>query len=301
MYKLPKTLFLVIALLSMIMAACAPKSNTPTFSSTPGIGSTWTRPADNMVMVYVPTGNFSMGDTAQQALTECQLPNNQDDCNLSMFTNEQPVHTVSLDAYLFDKTDVTVAMYTKCVNAGACKKPVSPYYGDPTKDNYPVDWANWNDAQAYCQWAGARLPTEAEWEKAARGTDGRTYPWGNNPPTCALANTPFPNACTTGANGSTPVDSHPAGASPYGALDMVGNLMNWVSDWYSATYYTSSPSSNPTGPASGTDRVLRGSSWMGNIVGNRATVRASNDPAEVGYMFSGVGFPIGFRCSRSLP
>jgi formylglycine-generating enzyme required for sulfatase activity len=302
MYKLSKTLFIIITLLFLILAACAPKSNIPTFTSTPGIGSTWTRPVDNMVMVYVPTGNFSMGDTSQQALTECQQPYNGDTCQASMFTNEQPVHTLYLDAYLFDKTDVTGAMYEKCVNAGICKKPDSASYGDPKRDNHPVDWANWYDAQKYCQWVGARLPTEAEWEKAARGTDGRTFPWGNNPPTCKLANTNLAQDNGKNCVGDTsPVDAFSAGASPYGALDMVGNVMNWVSDWYSAIYYATSPSSNPTGPTSGTFRVVRGSEFGGNLVGYRVTVRSSNNPDEFSSLANGMSFTIGFRCARSIP
>ncbi|MGB8214233.1 MAG: SUMF1/EgtB/PvdO family nonheme iron enzyme [Anaerolineales bacterium] len=255
-----------------------------------GIGSTWTRPADGMVMVYVPAGTFTMGDTLDHAMAECYKV--EVDCQQGWFTNEQPLQSVALDAFWIDKTDVTNAMYEKCVQAGACQAPSvsssqthTSYFSNPSFENYPVVYVNWNDASAYCQWAGARLPTEAEWEKAARGTDGRAYPWGNDSPTCSLANFAF---CV---GDTSAVGSHPAGASPYGALDMAGNVWDWINDWYDANYYESSPTSNPTGPTSGQDRVIRGSSWYDNDGNLRSAGRG-------GILPTNVGFNIGFRCAR---
>ena len=257
-------------------AATATATATSLPTPTLGIGSIWTRPADGMVMVYVPEGNFSMGGESSNG------------------PDAQLVHTVYLDAYWIDQTDVTNAMYARCVKAGACQAPSqssssthSSYFGNPQYDNYPVEYVNWTDANTYCSWAGARLPTEAEWEKAARGTDGRIYPWGNTPPTCVLAN-------TLDCNGDTSaVFAHPSGASPYGALDMAGNVWQWVNDWYAA-YYSSSPPSNPQGPSSGKTRVLRGGSWADYEDLIRSANRSELVPTSA---FS----RIGFRCSRSSP
>jgi formylglycine-generating enzyme required for sulfatase activity len=241
-------------------------------SPTPGIGYRWTSPVDNMVMVYVPEGDFSMGSVSDR-------------------WDEQPVHTVYLDAFWIDQTEVTNRMYALCVAQGACTLPSgSSYiggtgYGNTEFGNFPVTYVSWDKADAYCRWAGRRLPTEAEWEKAARGTDGRTYPWGDASPTCDLAN------FYTCIWGTTAADSHPAGASPYGALDMAGNAWEWVNDWYSATYYSQSPRSNPTGPKSGDRHVMRGVCWSAGDE-TRSAYRFGGNPVEYS------PYVPGFRCAR---
>jgi serine/threonine-protein kinase len=267
---------------------------TATMTSTPSlrIGSTWVRPTDGMVMVYVPEGNFTMGSN-------------------NGLSDERPEHTVYLDAYWIDRTEVTNAMYALCVSTGSCQPPGnsssftrSNYYGNSQYADYPVIYVDWNDAQAYCEWGGARLPSEAEWEKAARGTDGRTYPWGNDWDVRTMRrlnfsdkNDPTGSTETVADDGyadTAPVGNYPFGASPYEALDMAGNVWEWVTDWYSETYSGTSPSSNPTGPASGQYRVLRSSTWRLNEVNVRSAARTMDYP---GYREN----DIGFRCSRSIP
>jgi formylglycine-generating enzyme required for sulfatase activity len=255
-------------------------SPTFTLTPTPGIGSIWIRPTDGMAMVYVPEGEFSMGDE--------QSP------------RTKLVHTVYLDAYWIDQTEVTNAMYSKytmqnlCKN-GYCEYHFEPsltrtnYYDNPLYDSYPVVNVNWDQAEAYCIWADdSRLPTEAQWEKAARGTDGRKYPWGNNNPTCDLAN------YSTCKGDTTEVGSHPSGASPYGALDMAGNAYEWMADWFDRSYYANSPLNNPTGPVSGEKKLYRGGSFFGEMVYLMASNRGY-------YAFPEYStFDLGFRCARSL-
>jgi formylglycine-generating enzyme required for sulfatase activity len=233
---------------------------------------------DGMALLVVPPGNFQMGST---------------DSDTNAQPDEKPQHTVQLDAFLIDQTDVTNKMYALCVSAGACTSPSSTssatrpsYYGNSEFDNYPVINVNWNMADTYCKWAGRELPTEAQWEKAARGTDGYTYPWGNNTPDITLLN-------YNGIDGdTTEVGSYPKGASPYGALDMAGNVWQWMNDWYSDTYYQSSPSSNPLGPVSGQDRVLRGGSWGNFYASVRSADRLRSEPTYTNYS-------VGFRCAMS--
>jgi len=239
------------------------------------IGSTMISEIDGMEYVYVPAGEFLMGSTGADPLA---------------YAEEKPQHTVYLDGYWIARIEVTAAQYGRCVEAGACPVPAGTWddctYGVAGKGNHPINCVDWNDAAAYCRWAGCRLPTEAEWEKAARGEDGRIYPWGDQAPDATLAN------FGGNAGGTSAVGSYPAGVSPYGALDMAGNVWEWVADWYDDDYYAQSPRENPQGPASGQYRVLRGGSWGSNAQSVRAAVRGRLTPD-----FRVGGF--GFRAARS--
>lgn len=265
--------------------------HTPTLIPASGIGSTWVRPKDGMVMVYVPEGEFSMGVNIDTSMEFCQQY--RSDCQRDWFTSEEPVHSVYLEAYWIDRTEVTNEMYALCVNDGACNPPEHyavimqvDYYGDPRYANYPVIYVYWHYAETYCAWAEARLPTEAEWEKAARGTDGRTFPWGNTAPTVNLAN------YYETIGDLTEVGKYPSGASPYGALDLAGNVWEWVADWYDASIYSHSPVDNPGGPATGAERVIRGGGFVNMDYELRSTTRFGNDPDEA-------DVAIGFRCAHS--
>ncbi len=220
-------------------------------------------------MVYVPEGEFLMGSA---------------DSDPDAGSDEKPQHTVYLDAFWIDKTEVTNAAFALCVQAGACQTTGADFSEKP---NHPVVAVSWNDAAAYCEWAGRRLPTEAEWEKAARGTDGRIYPWGDGAPDATLLN------YNGNIGGTTEVGSYPDGASPYGALDMAGNVWEWANDWYDSSYYSNSPSENPQGPSTGDARVLRGGSWVNEARNVRVSNRGRGYPD---YRFVGSG---GFRCSFS--
>lgn len=229
-------------------------------------------------MVQVPAGDFMMGSRGD-ALANA---------------DEQPQHQVYLDAFQIDKYEVTNALYQQCVDAGRChvpsnlfSSPRGPFYAAPAFDNYPVTFVPWYDADAYCKWADKRLPTEAEWEMAARGTDGRIYPWGNEADATKLNALP-PDSRRSSAMA---VGSYPSGASPYGAMDMAGNAWEWVADWYDANYYAQSPARNPQGPASGSFKVLRGGSWDNGIADARTARRDRADPA----LYYG---HLGFRCAK---
>jgi formylglycine-generating enzyme required for sulfatase activity len=243
-----------------------------TVTPTPTITVITSRDNDGMILVYVPAGNFIMGSDGG---------------------NEQPEHEVYLAAFWIDRTEVTNAMYSKCVQEGACVDPRSiesatrdDYYSNPGYGNFPMINVSWNEAQTYCAWAGRQLPTEAQWEKTARGTDARTYPWGNDAPTNNLLN------YNLAVGDTTEVAKFSNGTSPYGAFDMAGNVWEWVADWYSDTYYSNSPSSDPSGPDSGTGRVLRGGAWNNDDIVVRSARRFWADPSSIDNV-------IGFRCARN--
>jgi len=233
-------------------------------------------------MCRVPAGEFLMG---------CD-PSVDQEC----LPHETPQRSVYLDEYLIDHHEVTVADYRACVAAGACEPPVWEWvkrfcnWRRTDREDHPINCVTWYHARDYCAWVGKRLPTEAEWEKTARGTDGRKYPWGNAPAVGCDVAVIDDGADGCGANHTWPVCSKPAGIAPYGTCDMIGNTYEWTADWYAADYYERAPSRNPTGPTSGELRVLRGGSW--NRESDRA--RASH---RVGYPEDDNPYCRGFRCA----
>jgi len=233
-------------------------------------------------MVMVPAGEFMMG---------C---NSKVDKQCAEAEDEKPYHKVYLDAFYIDKFEVTVQQYGACVQAGNCSNPNTGgacNWGVSGRETHPINCIDWNQADTFCKWAGKRLPTEAEWEKAARGTDGRKYPWGNREASCSYAVMWENGQSGCGKNSTWPVGSKPSGASPYGAMDMAGNVWEWVADWYGANYYQSSPRSNPTDTASGTGRVLRGGGWDDSPLILRPSLRLRFDPSSRSDF-------LGVRCAR---
>ena len=238
--------------------------------------------------LYVPGGSFTMG---------CD-PANPDDILCTVFTMEQPQHGVSVSGFAMDSTEVKRGDYRACSDAGACDALATASVCG-TRDAQPVNCAAWQDAADYCAWAGGRLCTEAEWEYAARGSDGRLRPWGDEPASCAyahLAEQASPNhGCGTGATAD--VGSYPAGASPFGVLDLIGNVSEWTADFYGATYYASSPAVDPPGPASGDRHVLRGGNYLQtDPFFARASDRAYGSDVDLDDGQDGFGI----RCCRDL-
>ncbi|MEO7863351.1 MAG: SUMF1/EgtB/PvdO family nonheme iron enzyme, partial [Nitrospirales bacterium] len=233
---------------------------------------------DGAPMVLIPTGESTMGS-----------PVGKGD------GNEHPQHQVYLDAFDIDKFEVTVARYAEFLQAMKRAKPAFWDQVDTSKHgNLPVVGVDWNDAEAYCRWAKKRLPTEAEWEKAARGTDERTYPWGNEAPTSNLANFGKERIKKFYDRRLAPVGSYEAGKSPYGIYDLAGNVWEWVADWDDESYYEQSASRNPPGPSSGIDRVIRGGSWLHQPDDMRSAGRDRGTPTLR-------NDSIGFRCARDSP
>jgi formylglycine-generating enzyme required for sulfatase activity len=267
------------------------------------LGHNWTRPADGMTMVYVPGGEFRMGSDDEEVDTAMELCEAYyaTSCQREWFEVEQPAHSVGLDAFWLDRTEVTNDQYHRCVGTGYCSPPQQSdsdtrdaYYGNIAYDDYPVVHVTWSQANAYCRWTGGRLPTEAEWEYAARGSEGRRYPWGIEYDGTRLnscdANCEYEWAETNVDDGhadTAPVGSYPEGASWCGVLDMAGNVWEWMADWFGP--YPIDRQSNPTGPSSGMDRALRGDAADGTRAVSRAAARHGMNPQRA-YEYTG------FRC-----
>jgi iron(II)-dependent oxidoreductase len=248
-------------------------------------------------MVRIPAGEFIQGSSdadVEAAIEMCatgfggSCPHPRD-----WFTDETPRRAVYLDAFYIDKWEVTnkeflaFTIATGYVTDAEKKGDATNWrtFNTPDREGYPVTWMSWNDADAYCQWAGKRLPTEAEWEKAARGPDGYIWPWGNDwEPGRA-------NSGDGGAGSVVAVGSYPLSASPYGVMDMCGNVWEWVADWYDPLWYTRSPRRNPSGPMSGANRVLRGGGFRNPPWEVRTVHRHSGGP-------EGYAPDHGFRCAQ---
>ena len=319
--------FLVVILLSSCVQS-TPIPSIPRKATPSGIdpGTLIRSPKDGMVMVYIPAGDFLMGSTENEFYllrNEC-IDNVRDDgqednhCS-ERAADEVPQHTVYLDAFWIDQTEVTHAMFVEFLNELGdyqdketeqlffiFPRDVPPshyiFFSDyngmfnvqPEYENYPISGVHWVGANAYCQWAGRRLPTEAEWEKASRGIDGQPYPWGYEDPTCILAN-------YGGCNGdypdlsSLPVGSLPDGSSPYGVMNLAANISEWVSDYYDQTYFWYSPNHDPQGPEIGNEHVIKGGSFL-----EPPTILRSANRWELDSFPPHVLIPIGFRCAQSL-
>jgi formylglycine-generating enzyme required for sulfatase activity len=226
------------------------------------------RVRDDAIMVQIPPGEFLMGNLQTEG---APLP-----------------HTVSVSSFLMDKLPLTVGRFKRFAAATGRPLPPDPYWG--VHDDFPVAFVRWDEAKAYCEWAGGRLPTEAEREKATRGTDGRLWPWGTEPPSPERA--VFRR--NWGQEGNDAVGIRPAGASPYGLLDTGGNMWEFCEDWWDAAYFKSSPKQDPAGPRTGRARVVKGGSWD-----SRPTVlsASSRNFAYTGYREG----DFGFRCAADPP
>jgi iron(II)-dependent oxidoreductase len=224
---------------------------------------------DGAEMVLVPAGEFPMGSEDTEIVQLQSLLGRLPPKVLDRLTDQAPRHQVYLDAFYIDKYEVTNALYARFVQATrrlASRLSDKHQFNQPQQ---PVVGVTWHDAQAYCTWAGKRLPTEAEWEKAARGPEGRIYPWGNSVDGVRMnycdKRCPFRWKDTASDDGyarTAPVGSYEQGKSPYGAYDMAGNVWEWVADWYAADYYQHSPAQNPPGPAAGERKIVRGGAWF---------------------------------------
>lgn len=238
-------------------------------------------------LVLIPSGRFVMGTGAEELekdVAECKQ--GYPECDRRIFEAETPEHFVWLDAYFIDRYNVTNKQYLECILDNECTRPRrSQFLSNPEYADFPVVFVDWNQAQNYCSWAGGRLPTEAEWEKAARGLDGLRYPWGDKfDETRPVWNAAMPKA----------VGGRDKGQSTYRVQDMSGNVWDWVQDWFSPTYYEVSPTVNPPGPATGRHRVFRGGSWSTDVPQFlRSMTRNHNRPGRWSPF-------VGFRCVKDV-
>ncbi len=241
-------------------------------------------------MVRIPVGPFLMGSDKK--------------VDRNAYPAELPQRTIHLDAYEIDQFEVTTVQYLKYALAKDLPPLIDWQYDggnfQETMASHPVMHASWADADAYCKWAGKRLPTEAEWEKAARGEDGRIYPWGNQPAGLSRAN--FGRTGLSGPVRDRPerlvlyppiisVDKYDNAVGPYGTFQMAGNVAEWVADWYDKDYYKTAPDRNPKGPENGTQKSFRGGGWIDSTPSVRGAQRNGTDPStKMNWM--------GFRCAR---
>lgn len=254
----------------------------PTYTVIPSAIPTVDPPSSEMVTI--PAGEFLIGCDPWDSRAPC-------------LDGESPSHDIYLDNYAIDLMEVSNSQYARCVEAGVCRPPnfgnsdlQQARYENPAFRKYPVTNINWYDARDYCTWVGKRLPSEAEWEKAARGDqDERFYPWGDAAPDCSIVNFMGLNGDCPGS--TTPVDEFHAGTSPYGVYNMAGNVGEWVADWYDANYYLAEPPDNPQGPDQGFERVIRSGSYNSDWIGIRVNWRGHNPP-------SFRSSDLGFRCAR---
>jgi formylglycine-generating enzyme required for sulfatase activity len=263
-------------------------------------GDTRTRPTDGAIMIYVPGGEFQMGSTDDEVDDTLRLCHKTwGNCQREWFADQAPIHTVVLDAFWMDRTEVTNKQYTQCVLDNRCAASRCADDYRHAGADYPVVCVSWEDAQTYCAWAGARLPTEAEWEYAARGSERRVYPWGETFD-CARGNfddeTEINAHVVSGKAGCdgyvrpAPVGSFPEGASWCQVQDLAGNVWEWVSDWYGA--YPPERQANPKGPEDGREKVLRGGSWNNREHTLRSAFREGETPSYTYVIF-------GFRCAMA--
>lgn len=324
---------ILYALVQFYLIACQPDQTAPLLASvssslpaalspTPSItpipspdenhlpGETWTRPLDGAVMVYVLSGKFMMGSDSSAMAAARKLCREYTGetavavCTRAAFANEYPAHPVAVTGFWLDRTEVTNGQYRSCVDAGACTQPVesgsyyrTSYYSDPAYTDYPVIWVTQGQAANYCAWAGARLPTEAEWEYAARGPESTIFPWGDEfdgtrlnycDRNCDAG--PHDPSVDDGYADTAPVGSYPAGASWVGALDMAGNVREWVADW--SGMYLPGLQADPVGPETGEGHIPRGGAWLDKPDDVRSANRGEN---SIDYS----RHKVGFRCALS--
>lgn len=249
---------------------------------------TITTQKDGAVMVFVPAGDFLMGTSDADIELYKEIFPLRD---ISRFDNERPQRTVYLDAFYIDQFEVTNKQFKQFLTKTGYIPEKYLDYPPHNADNLPAVVLEWADAVAYAHWAGKRLPTEAEWEKAARGTDGRIWPWGNEWDATKLSGNDG-TGLIDGYELTAPIGQFPQGVSPYGVYDMAGNLWEWVSDWYDPDYYDYAPNVNPKGPETGDGHVLKGGGWAENLDFTRCANRFGGNPGSL---------IIGFRCAMDAP